>query len=160
MSLRTLVNSDLSWLPELAARRPIERKRSVKPTSGSVRRATPSVVKSNHNKAKFEGIDVYVVSQLDEATLFALIDGAIDWSPFEMVDLIKIGHGGAYSNSHATEDEWLCRFKFKARYKDAKPLISSLLDSIEHVVPWTLAEKIFENKNGADRTTNNKSLAA
>ena len=160
MSLRTLLNSDYSWLPELTARQPVEPSKFDSQINRQVKKASLPGFGVKRDKSKFEGIDVYVVSQMDEAILFALIDGAVDWSPFELVDLIKTGHGGNQANAHVADNEWLCRFKFKAQYKDARPMISSLLDSIEHVVPWTLAEKVFEKRKEPNEMNKKNRMAA
>jgi len=161
MSLTSLVKTDFSWLPELAGgalkggQAPDDRGGEISRKVASIREADREI------KSRFAGLDVFVHSQADSQILFDLIDQAVDWSPFELVDLIKLDHDRAEGASNGVlQNEWLCRFELRGRYKDARPLIASLLDSIENVVPWTLAEKIFERDDHMRRKRKKANVAA
>ncbi len=92
----------------------------------------------------FKGLDVYVTWNRSAEYLSLSLNRATSWTPFQLVDVIESDTPDLLDGTGERPSEWLCRFKFDGDASQAIPYVTSLLDSVEQVAPWTLSEKVIE----------------
>lgn len=94
----------------------------------------------------FLGVDTHVVWDGQRQELFARLQDSLDWSPFTVKSVDELPPIRLQrDNTYPSKRRWVCHFQYHGRAQDAPPYVSSLLDCVDHISPWYIAEKKYSN---------------